>query len=164
MSVATVVGGENDQRVVTQAQFVKAGQDFPNTAVHAFDHCDVGFAVALLPGFVLGLDDFVAIVWALPRKMRRSVRQVQEERCLSVPFDEGYRILRDEIGGVPLTLDGLIAQPYVWHADSVNVIEIVMVATKQTKEMIETLLQRLAFEIIADVPLAGESRSITCGT
>ena len=49
---------------------------------------------------------------------------------------------------------------YWWHADPVHMLEIMMVAAEQTKEMVKALLQRLVLEIIAVVPFSGEARGI----
>jgi hypothetical protein len=148
-----VVGHEDDDRVVGQAEFVDGFQQAVEVFVDAGDHAvDAGVdqREALAEVF---LDVRIGHV---VRAVRRVVRQIEEERPILVGPHEGDGPIGEHVGDVAGGLDrGHVLEQLVGVEVAVD--EAIL---PESEELVESAHDRVVLAVAAQVPLADEGGAI----
>ena len=150
----SVVGGEDDDRVLPQTALVERLQDLSDVMIKMLDKGHIHGAFFLHPGCPrLHLREPVG--GRLDREMRGVVGEVEQKRFVLFPGAAHEVIrgpLREEFGGMSLRLDDFPVEPQV----IVPVSEVVEVAVhhvaEETMEMVKAPLVRRVRRLETEVP------------
>ena len=164
-TLAAVVAGEHDQRVVAQATRIERIEHAADAFVHLADHLVVDMDRAAIQVRQRGTGDLRhrATVPRLPRPMRRVVVQAEQEwrvvrrACLQVVD----RAVAQQVGQVlPGVIDRLPVLVQIHLALPVEVTEITDTARQRTEVMVVPAFQRAEVRRITEVPLSDQRGAI----
>ena len=160
----TVVGKEDHEGVLGQAESLDGANDLADALVHLRHHLHVGFLFGE-PRRVRRLALIRAPFDPAPRslewRMHGFVRHVEAKRPVPILFDELHRVARDEMSGIACFLHLLQALPPVVGAHPVVVRYVVDVAAYKSAEAVESMMNGVVFFVIAQVPLAEDARRVS---
>ena len=151
-----IVGEKNDECVFYEILFVERIEDLAHALIQVFEHPLVlGPVFGVKSVGVLSGDTFVRRVFhRLVRIVHCGVRDVQEERLVSVPFDELDAVVRDDVSGVA----GHISS---FQADSpCPVLVVVRRPIEKTDEFVEAVMDGVVLILISAMPLAKQGSRI----
>ena len=157
-----VVGKEKEQSVLLEAQFHQLGPDLLDPLVHLEDHLLHGLGVrgGSLPRPRPALN---GIVGTLDGRMRRLVGNVEAKGLVLVLLEEFQGILVDKVGGIALFRSLFSPVPPVVLHVVTPVVDIVDVSAVVAHEVIEAVVLRMVFRVLArvtQVPLAHHAGSV----
>ena len=164
--VGPVVGAEEDQRVLRQAQPLDRGHHPADTLVHLLHHLPIGLLDVGLCGSLAGgpgasgRAPLGRIAGALVGTVYGLVGDVDAERPALVLLDESSRVPGNQMGHVARLLNQLQPLPPVVHSHPIVVRNVVDVAADVSAEAVESVVHRIELLLVAQVPLAEDGRLI----
>ena len=157
---AAVVGKEEDEGVLLNAEFPHCAHDFGQTIVHGFHHLAIGFSrvVGMKVGFFRTANG--GVVGSLQWGVDGFVCNVETKGRVFVVFDELYGMLRDEVRGIAFFFDVFEALPPVVHFHAVVVRDVVNVAADISAKAIKVVVHGIEFFVVPEVPFAKDGRGV----
>ena len=164
-ALASVVAGEDDDRVARDPAILERPLHAPDLVVHRGDHAAVGLLRAAVPvdqvaaAQALGLR---LVARRLPRPVGRAEVQAEQERPAGpgVVADHLHRAVAEQVGRVAFRRDLLVLLPEIRGAAPAGVPVVVDRAAAIAVEVVVAALMRAEIRQTAQMPLADQRRAV----